>query len=503
MTQLDSIRTAQSPRRHEDEALVGALVDGRYRLSRLVGTGSSAAVFSAEDLNLNREVIVKVFDASIAADRSQRGRFEQQAGKAAHLTHPHIVAILDAGIWADEKNTEWPYVVMEPAGGGSVRDVLASRGRLTMRQAVSVAAQVADALEYAHRNGVLHADVKPENVLVDPRTGNAQLVDFSLSFVSTRTGLVTAETITRRAAYLAPEQVQGEPVTPSTDVYGLGVMLYEMVVGRPPFVGATPTQTAERRVHEHARPAGNFEPSIPAELDRVLERALARDPAQRWGSMAELRRELNGLLSASIQPRTVPDIPDTERVHPLPNGGRRTKRPHRLTPVLMSAAAIVAGMALVSGIVGLLGGSGRTFERVFAPGAPDVVGQTVEVAQSLAAARGFALDVIGERMSESVPRGHVIQQTPVAGWQPEQGIPFGNGTRPPLRVTVSAGVSVPDVRGKSLDEASAYLASVGWKVARVEQGSHPDHAPNSVVLQFPAPGETVSGPGEVLLAVAR
>jgi serine/threonine-protein kinase len=471
------------------------LLAGRYRLGKLLGRGSGGVVYAATDIHFSRPVTVKLFDPQVAADPSLRARFKQQAAKAGRLSHPHIAALLDAGFVEAPDGVEQPFVVTEPAGSLSLRDILNRRGRLDPERAVQIARQVASALSYAHRQGLVHADVKPENVLLDERAGRAKLVDFSLSFVSAQTGVVTRATIARRAAYLAPEQVRGETVGPRADVYGLGVMLYEMVVGRPPFVGASPQLIAERRVQEHARPAGLFEPAISPALDAVLSRALERAPDRRWPSVDEFEAALGQLIPSQLEPRQAGWPTQTGLAgrwsSPLP-------LPRAWSPLGMALplAAVAVAIALaLAFLVPLLRGVPVPGRAAPKEAVPELLGMPIGDARSLALARGYDLTVIGSKVTDRYAKDIVIQQAPVAGAQPD--------SNQPIRATLSAGVSVPDVRGKSLDNARVALAELGWKVARVEQGSFPGNPAGTVAVQWPAPGETADTPGELLLAVAR
>lgn len=482
------------------------LVSGRYQLVGELGRGSGAVVYDALDQKLARQVTVKLLDPEVAADPALRGRFEQQARKAALLVHPNVAAVLDAGFTV-QAGREHPFVVMEPVGARTLRYLLAAESPLGPARAVRLARQVAAGLEYAHRRGVLHADVKPENVLIDTAGEQAKLVDFSLSFVSARTGVVTAETIGRRAAYLAPEQVRGEPVTAQSDVYGLGVVLYEMVTGRPPFTGPTPQRTAERRVKEMPRPAGNFEPSIPADLEAVVARAIERDPTSRWPTMADFAAALGQLERAHLQPEDVRAVPAPLVVHPM--AGRQASARYSFNPasLILVAVAVLAGLGLLAAITGARTGGPTLLDRLTnTTAAPDIVGKPLGDAETLARQRGFSLQVAGDRLTDRVPKGHVVQQSPVAGWEPSAGglaWLTGANQEQPLRVTVSSGVQVPDVRGKPLAEATSTLEALGWKLDRVDRGSMPGFQPGTVALQYPAPGQTADAPGAVRLAVAR
>jgi hypothetical protein len=471
------------------------LLAGRYQLGAPIGRGSSALVYSAIDTRFNRWVTVKLFDSAVASDPSLRTRFQRQTAKAAKLRHPNIAAILDAGINDEPGGGAQAFVVTEPAGAMTLRAFLDRRGRLTPERAVRLAREVATALSYAHRLGVIHADVKPENVVLDESGERAKLVDFSVSFVSARTGVVTPETIARRAAYLAPEQVRGEAVTYATDVYGLGVLLYEMVAGRPPFVGGTPQATAERRVYEHARPVGLFEPSIPAALEAVVARALERSPDQRWASIDHFGQALDNLGAAQLRPVQASEL-EEEAVSSAwqPSAALRSLwgQLGLAVPILAAIAAFVFALTF---LVPLLRTAPRLSDASRKPVSPNVVGMSVGEARSLAGSRGLEVSVLGDRVSDRVPKDLIVQQAPISGWQIEPG--------EPLRVTVSAGVAVPDVRGKSLENAAAMLSELGWRVARVERGLHPGYPSGTVALQHPPPGEVLPSPGELLLAVAQ
>lgn len=485
-----------------------ALLAGRYQLGRRLGQGSSATVYAAADLRLERLVTVKLFDRGIGAAPALRARFRQQATKAARLHHPHVAAVLDAGF--EDGPHGRPFVVTEPAGPFSLRDLLERHSRLSPERAAMLARQVASALRYAHEHGVIHANLKPENILVDETGRHTRVVDFSLSFVSAETGAITLDTIARRAAYLAPEQVRGEQVGPAADVYALGALLYELVVGRPPFVGGSPQDTAEKRVHEDALPAGMFEPAIPPGLEAIIQRALERGPGQRWASMERFEaalRQWNAPRPAPPAPQptgrrgTAPGVGQPAEARRAPTFAAAERRPDwqdrgsgplgLAVPLLAVTVTVVITLLLFTRLA-------DSFPRLSIsprPGLPDVVGMPLPDAQALARERGLELSVAGDRVTDRVPRGVVVQQSPVSGKQLSPG--------QPLRVTVSAGVQVPDVRGKTLAAATAALADLGWKVGRVEKGAFPGQQRGTVALQHPPPGELVPGPGELLLGLAE
>jgi serine/threonine-protein kinase len=471
-------------------------VNGRYQLGAEIGRGSSAVVFAATDIRLDRPVTVKLFSPAIAADPALRARFQQQTAKAASLKHPHIAALLDAG-FTQEHGREEPFVITEPVGPLSLGGLLQREQRLAPTLAVRLTRQVASALGVAHRQGLVHADVKPENVLVDPHGQHAKLVDFSLSFVTALTGRVTAETLARRAAYLAPEQVQGQPVAPTTDVYGLGVLLYEMLVGRPPFVGVTPQATAERRVTERARPASLFDPSVPPDIERIISRCLERDPRQRWASMEELD---NALAQAEIQHARPAGVGLSERAEApeWPAARRWTRRSSPRLGLAIPVVAVLLAVGLALWSIGPILGAAGSLQKLVSSShveVPNLVGMNMDSARELARARGLSVQVVGERTTDREPRGTIIQQAPVAG--------RGQDPQQPVRVTVSSGVQVPDIRGRYLEVASKEIAEKGWRIAKVDKSEQPGHPSGVIALQSPAPWETASVPGELAVIVAE
>jgi len=428
----------------------GGLIDGRYQLGPQLGRGSSATVHAATDTLLQRPVTVKLFDPIGSGDADLRERFNRQVTKAAGLAHPHIATILDAGVVHGHDGRDRPFVVTEPAGPANLRALLDRERRLPAARAVSIARQVASALSFAHECGVVHADVKPENVLLNATGDDVKLVDFSLSFVSALTGVMTPKTIARRAAYVAPEQVRGEPIGPATDVYALGVLLYEMLVGRPPFVGPTPLATAERRVREHANPAGNYDPSVPPALEAAIGRALDRAPERRWPTIQAFDAELG-----AVDPRPVRLVLPAPRPPAEQTPGLIQMLGVALRAPLLAAAGIGLLVVALAWLQPMLFGSGPHLSALVQPppAVPDVVGMNVSDAQELLRARGLDVHVVGERVSDRFARGAIILQTPVAGWT--------RGVEGPVRVTVSAGPIAPGPLGTPAAAPASADAAVG------------------------------------------
>nr|MDQ3878346.1 Stk1 family PASTA domain-containing Ser/Thr kinase [Actinomycetota bacterium] len=269
---------------------------GRYAVLERVGTGGMAEVYKARDELLGREVAVKVLHERFARDRAFVERFKREAQSAANLNHPNIVSLYDYGSDGDTY-----YIVMEFIDGRSLADVIAQEGPLLPERAAEIASDVAQALQRAHAAGLVHRDIKPSNVMITS-SGQTKVTDFGIARAlgsdaeqtMTQTGMVIGT-----AAYLSPEQAQGSPVDERSDVYALGVVLYEMLAGRPPFQGDTPLAVAYKHVRETAEPPSHFNPDVPAALDAVTMKALAKNRDNRYSSAGEMNDDLHRFLSGS------------------------------------------------------------------------------------------------------------------------------------------------------------------------------------------------------------
>lgn len=302
------------------------MLGGRYHLVEPLARGGMATVWIADDPVLSRRVAVKILRDDLAADEGTRARFRREAISAARLNHPNVVATYDTG---DDDGTA--YIVMELIDGPTVRQLLLEQGRLPIREAIRIGMQVADALEAAHRAGIVHRDVKPPNVLVPP-SGPVKVTDFGIAKATgaddlTRTGMVMGT-----ARYLAPEQVNGQPTDARTDVYALGLLLYEMLCGRPPFGGDTDVATAMARLTTSAPSIRAQRPNVPQSLDDVVHRCLARDPARRFVSAADTRA---ALAAVRPDPKRPPALRSTTQpaAQPAP---RPTPRPPKAASALRS-----------------------------------------------------------------------------------------------------------------------------------------------------------------------
>jgi len=261
------------------------LLAGRYRLQRRIGTGGMATVHEGEDTILGRRVAVKLLHPQYVGDQTFVARFEREARSVANLAHPGIVNVYDVGRDGDDC-----YIVMEYVEGHSVKEMLAD-GPLGVDRTIDIGVQVAKALDYAHRTGVVHRDVKPHNIIVKPE-GAAKLVDFGIATVKGAASVTESGSVLGTVHYVAPEQARGQPATAATDIYSLGCVLYEMATGRVPFEGETPLDIATKHVSSEPLPPARVNPRIPPALERAILHAMAKDPARRPATAGDLAREL-------------------------------------------------------------------------------------------------------------------------------------------------------------------------------------------------------------------
>jgi serine/threonine-protein kinase len=263
-------------------------VGGRYRLERPLGHGGMATVYLGRDTELERPVAIKLLAENLAGDDEFRRRFVREARLAARLSDPNIVSVYDAG-----EDDGRPYIVMEHVDGETFAELLARRGRLDPDEARELAAQAAAGLAHAHEAGLVHRDVKPQNLILR-RDGTVKIADFGIARAAETTSITVAGTVLGTAAYLAPEQAMGEEVTAAADVYSLGAVLYELLTGRPPFEFETLADLADQQRRMEVTPVRDLAPEVPPGLEDVVMRCLARNPAYRPASAAELASVLSG-----------------------------------------------------------------------------------------------------------------------------------------------------------------------------------------------------------------
>jgi serine/threonine-protein kinase len=524
------------------------VIDSRYRVVSRLGSGGMADVYLADDELLGRQVAVKVLHRHFAEDQEFVERFRREASSAARLSHPNIVGIFDRGEW----NGTY-YIAMEYVSGRSLKTIVREQGALPPATAIEIVIQILRAARFAHKRGVIHRDLKPHNVILDEE-GRARVTDFGIARAGASDMTMTGS-IMGTAQYLSPEQAQGQPVTAASDVYSVGVILYELLTGVVPFDGETAVAIAFKHVSAEPVPPSRLNPAVSPSLDLVIARALAKDPAERYQGadefIAALERERQNVAVSPGAPLL--QMPaarhfEVEPSAPLPDAPRRGRR-------LWWALAAVTAIVLAALAVVLLTSAGKVT-------VPDVIGQTQQTA--VANLKDSGLDpVLVDESSTTVASGLVLSELPARGSvvkkgtrvrlsissgpstvkvptvegltaaqadgalrrmslkptnhsEPDTTVPAGRviSTDPtagdtalpgsPVTVNVSSGpalVRVPRLQGRSLSAAEAALEALGLSVGTITQRAVSGQAPETVISQSPSAGSSLPSEGKVNLVV--
>jgi tRNA A-37 threonylcarbamoyl transferase component Bud32 len=352
------------------------LVADRYELIDRIGEGGAAIVYRARDTRLDRVVALKMLRENFGGDAEFQRRFQREARAAASLNHPNLVDVYDYG-----PSGRTYYIAMEYVEGGSLKDRIRAAGRLPPGEARDVAQQVLSALEAAHARGLVHRDVKPQNVLLD-RTGVAKLTDFGIAHAPDAIETTQVGMTVGTAAYIAPEQATGGLVGPATDVYGVGILLYEMLTGKPPFEGGTPFEVAYRQVNEAVPPPSRVARGVPADLEAIVMRALQKDPLARFSSAQAMADALAGGFAVDVDATQAMQTVRMPRVAPPPRAAAAgpvvvAEPPRRSGGALIITLGVLGGLAVLALLLaltaqqlGMFGGPPRTPLPVTSPTVP-------------------------------------------------------------------------------------------------------------------------------------
>ncbi len=474
--------------------LVGEVLSGRYRLVGRIGGGGMGEVYRGHDLLLDRSVAVKILQPSLAADPELVARFKQEARAAARLTHPNVVAVHD---WGCESELTY-YMVMEYVAATDLRDLLTTGGALEPAQATEVVASLCDALDAAHSHGLVHRDVKPENILI-ARDGKVKVADFGIAVVADLERTSPGGAIVGTLRYLSPEQAGGSEATPASDIWAAGAVLREALTGRAPPAEA-PAELLRRRAAEDAVAPSTLDADVPEELDAVVLRACARDPGDRYSSASDMALDLRRIsLSLPPAPSVAASLTDVTGEVPPPGSDPTTTISPRTARRLRRLRARFARAALLAAILlALAYGGVRAGVTFFGPRdirVPSLVGLPLEAAERRAGKEELLVEVVERRTHLKAPRGDVIAQAPRKGVLEEGST---------VRVVVSAGLPsrpVPPVVGLDAAAARRRLRSVHFRVGEVTR-RYSDDARGVVVAQEPEGGRLRWG-SRVHLVVSR
>ncbi len=486
------------------DSLIDTLFDGRYRIVRKLGAGGMANVYLAEDQELGRRVAIKILNERHANDEQFVARFRQEAKNAAALSHPNIVSIYDRG---EAEGTY--YIAMEFLDGRSLKELIVGRGPAPTAVAVEYARQILSALRFAHRHGIVHRDIKPHNVLVDGE-GRVKVTDFGIARAGA-SQMTEAGSIVGTAQYLSPEQARGASVDQRSDLYSLGVVLYELLTGEAPFEGDTPVEIAMKHLSQVPAPPSALRPELPPELDMVVMRALAKEPDDRYQNAEEMEADLERVargapVAAATEegatrvmriPAAVSSAAPTTIARPRSAAGIQSPEYYTPEPPRKRRSVWPWFVALLFVVVAA-GGGWYAYSQLSTPSVPKVQVQNYVDLRSGDAQReiaqiGLVADVKKDT-SETVAPGLVFKQSPQEGNLVAKG-----GS---VAIWVSTGkpkVAVPDVKGKQQDEAVKTITD-----AKLNPDVHhvPGGTAGQVTAVSPQPGTEVTEGSTVRINVA-
>ena len=477
------------------EVGVGSVVDGRYSVLSKIGGGGMADVWLAEDTTLQRRIALKVLHPRLAQDREFVMRFQREAESAAGLQHPNVVAVFDRGEWEGTY-----YIAMQYVEGPTLKQLIDSG--ITIEQGVAVIRQVLQAAGYAHRQGIVHRDLKPQNVIVDPE-GKAVVTDFGIARAGvseiTQTGSVMGT-----PHYLSPEQAQGFEVTAVSDLYSIGVMLYEALTGRVPFEGESAVAVAMKQVSQMPQRPSSIQPRVSPALDAVVMRALEKDPGQRFQSadafiaaldqaMREPGAAGRGTTSFAALPPVVA-VPGDEEEDP------EAKRKRRRNWWILAALVAI----LIGALIGIFASRGNPTTDV-----PSVEGRSLQRAEEILEQRGFTVNQPPIQVHRQVEAGTVLEQDPTPappGNEAEEDCSFLTlfCSKPAVTLTISVGPGeavVPQVNGLPRAEATKKLEATKFEVA-TENVNSSSVQEGDVVYSEPHAGSTATEGSTVTIFVS-
>ncbi len=476
-----------------DPTATGPTIDGRYEVSTLLGRGGMAEVRRGQDLRLGRTVAIKRLRSDLAIDPMFQARFRREAQSAASLNHPAIVSVYDTGEETSASGVSIPYIVMEYVEGKTLREILREGRKLLPERALEIVTGVLSALDYSHRAGIVHRDIKPANVMLTP-IGEVKVMDFGIAraIADASASMTQTAAVVGTAQYLSPEQARGEQVDARSDIYSTGCLLFELLTGRPPFVGDSPVAVAYQHVREDPLPPSSFDPEIAPEIDAITAKALAKRVDERYQSAAEMRADIERALAGQqVSAPAVTDPQPTQALLPplpssqstatdgLPVTTEEEQPPRRRPWVYVALVAAILAILIAFAVLGKELFPQETAAQVSVPG-------VVDTPRSAAVARIEKADLVAQvtvQNSDTIDKGLVMSQEPGVGTLVDSGST--------VNLVVSAGTAMtevpPGIEDMTLQEAEAALQAADLK-ARSKEVSDSTETRGQVTSTDPGPG---------------
>lgn len=456
------------------------VLDNRYKVIEKIGVGGMADVYRGYDELLGRTVAIKILHANFASDEGFVGRFKREAQNAGRLSHPNIVNMYDVGY-----DQGYHYIVMEYVEGQTLKEYIQERGKLSVDEAVKFAVAIAEGLEHAHAMGIVHCDIKPHNMLIT-KSGRLKVTDFGIArAMNSQNTMMYTNSVMGSAHYLSPEQASGKAIDGSTDIYSLGVVLYEMLTGRVPYEADTPIAVALKHVKDKLIPPTRYNPSIPPLLESVVMKALQKKPADRYRSVSEMIGDLrmsggfagfgtSRMRQYDFATQVLPPVNEmTSQLEELDEEVQEEEHKGILGTIAKIPQKYILLGSVVIFVIAFLWAflSFGNFWSNATVTVPNVVGKQVSVARNILEDNHLRVSV-SEVANSEVPAGKVISQTPASGESVKENHPVH------LVVSKGAGdLTVPDLSGLTVDQAKQRLKDMGLvlgKITTQEDSSKPD-----------------------------